>query len=85
MSASQADAIRTLCAIIHRDHLPASAGQVIMATASPAPQVSLLECHRFWASKPNVIPKQCIAVSRLDFIFSQVYFWNVSWEFRRFW
>lgn len=47
MSASQADAIRMLCATIHRDHLPASAVQVIMVMASPAPQVRLLECHHF--------------------------------------
>lgn len=48
MSASQADATRMLCVTIHKDLLPASAGRVIMATASPAPQVSILESHGFF-------------------------------------
>lgn len=70
MSASQAGAIRTLFVITPRDHLPASAGQVTMATASTALQVSLLELHIFLTGKPNILLKQSVIVCQLDFIFS---------------
>lgn len=62
MNASQAGAIRMLYVKTPRDHLPASAGRVTMATACPAFQVSVLVCYRFLASEANILLVQSVAV-----------------------
>lgn len=53
-SVSLAGVISTLCVITPRDRLPASAGRVTMATASPALQVSLPGCLHFLTSECNI-------------------------------